>query len=68
MSQQGDPLEGSLSKTLTSRSSELLIVVDDEDFSLAAFEGVGGDAVVLHEGEDLVARDDAEPVPFSEPR
>ncbi len=40
---------------------QIFVVVDDEDFSLAAIEGIGGDAVVAHEGVQLVAGDAAEP-------
>lgn len=34
---------------------QVLIVIDDEQFLLAAFEGVGGDTVVLHKNEQLIA-------------
>src|SRR5262249_14885611 len=38
---------------------QVFVVVDDENLAFAAIEGVGRDAVVPHEGVELVARDAA---------
>src|SRR5262249_29121858 len=40
--------------------NDVRVVVDDEDFTLAAFEGIGGNAVVLHEAVQSLARNAAE--------
>ena len=40
---------------------QFLVVVDDQDLSLAAFQGIGGNAVVAHEREKLIAGDAAKP-------
>ena len=39
---------------------QFLVVVDDQDLALAAFQGIGRNAVVAHERVQLVARDAAE--------
>ena len=40
---------------------QFLVVVDDQHLALAAFQGVGRNAVVAHEREQLLARNAAEP-------
>ena len=39
---------------------QFLIVVDDQDLALAAFQGVGRDAVVAHERVQFIPRNAAE--------
>ena len=50
----------SLSKHVGDQFDQFDVVVDEQHLPLAALQGIGRDAVVLHEREQLIARNAAE--------
>jgi len=44
---------------------QVLVVVDDQQLLLAAFQGIRRDTVFFHEVVEMVARDSAEPTPWN---
>ena len=52
-------------KNVDQQLDQLLIIVDDENLSLATFQSIRRDAVFLHELKQQVARNPAEAAPWN---
>jgi hypothetical protein len=62
----GSDIESAISgKRVVHEVDQILVVIDDQQFLLAAFQGIGRDTVVFHEDKQLIAGNSSKPASWN---